>query len=130
MPIIRIKDMNDGCLAFDLEDLLELLGGQALQSVWRCKAEEAISKALPINLANTFNVHEGHDGLTFKKLASETRQVIDGVFEAFNLQSEIPWVRLEVIDSSYWEVWATDENFLKPFRARFTDVENVEGFLP
>jgi hypothetical protein len=129
MPTIRIKDMNDGCLAFDFEDLLELPGRQALQSVWRCKVEGAISKALPINLADAFNAHEGHDGLMFKKLASETRQVIDGVFEAFNLQSESPWVRLEAIDSSYWEVWATDENILKPLRARFTDVEDVEGFL-
>lgn len=129
MPIIHIKDMRDGCLAFDLEDLLELLGGQALQSVWRCKVEEAISKTVPINLVDAYNVREGHDGLSFKKLASETRQVIDGVFEAFNLHSESPWVRLEAIDSSYWEIWARDENILKPFRARFTDVKNVEGFL-
>lgn len=129
MPTIRIKNLDEGHLAFDLKDLIDLLGINALKSLWKCNVEEAIAKDLPLDLIPVYNVPKGIDGQTIAKLASITRQVIDGCFEAYDLHSSDPWIRLAAVDSTYWEIWAKNGNHLEPFRKRFSDVKNVDDYL-
>jgi hypothetical protein len=51
--------------------------------------------------------------------------VIDGVFEAFHCGENIPWIKLEAFDSSYWEVVSPDPAELSRFESHFRDVERI-----
>ena len=53
------------------------------------------------NLKDTHNSLSGHTRPQLLALASETLQVIDGVFEAFRHGERSPWIKLEAIDSTY-----------------------------
>ena len=117
-----------GFLEFDLVELLAVLGESARSSTWRCSVKECISveKARP-NLEDAYNTADGLSGTELLALAAETRQVIDGVFQAFRAGEDSQWIKLEAIDSTYWEVFASDALQLSPFKSRFREVEHIEG---
>lgn len=127
MTGIRIRDLTEGFLAFDLIELLEILGDSAVASSWRCSVEECISadNARP-NLEDAYNAEERLTGMHLFALARETRQVIDGTFEAFRPGEDTAWITLSAIDSSYWEVFTADWFQLSRFESRFRDVERIE----
>jgi hypothetical protein len=127
MPGLRIHDENrQGVLAFDLADLLELLGDAARTSTWRCSVYEYISiETARAYLQDAYNTPKVLTGTELLALAGETRQVIDGVFEAFHCGENIPWIKLEAFDSSYWEVVSPDPAELSRFESHFRDVERI-----
>jgi hypothetical protein len=127
MPGIRIRDLTEqGFLAFDLADLLQVLGDSARTSAWRCSVEEciALENARP-HLQEAYNTREALTGTELFTLARETLQVIDGAFEAFHDGEKNPWIKLEAIDSSYWEVFARDSLELSRFESHFRAVERI-----
>src|SRR5262245_43390510 len=121
---IRIRDLKEGVLAFDLVDLLEVLGLSVRSSTWKCNVEWCISveDARP-NLEAAYNASKRLTGTQLLTLAAETRQIIDGSFEAFRPGEDGPWIALEAIDSTYWEVRSSDERELTAFKARFEKVQ-------
>ena len=128
MAAIRIHDLTDEhVLAFDLADLLAALGKDAELSAWKCSVGECIAQdgARP-DLEDAYSSPVRLSGPELLALASETLQVIDGVFEAFRPGERQPWIRLEAIDSSYWEVFASSAADLVPLRDRFREVEGIE----
>lgn len=128
MAGIRIHDRTEEqVLAFDLEDLLEGLGKDAELSAWKCGVGDCISKedARP-DLEDAYNSPVRLSGSELRALASETLQVVDGVFEAFRPGERRPWIRLEAVDSTYWEVFAANPADLAPLRLRFSEVEEIE----
>ena len=107
---IRISDYTEqGVLAFDLADLLVLLGDSARTSRWRCSVEACISAehGRPY-LEDAYNKPDALTGTELLGLARETLQVIDGTFEAFHHGENTPWIKLVAFDSTYWEVFALD----------------------
>jgi len=128
MAGIRIHDLTDEhVLAFDLADLLEGLGKEAELSSWKCSVGECISKddARP-DLEDAYNSPVRLSGPEILALASETLQVVDGVFEAFRPGERRPWIKLEAVDSTYWEVFAAKAADLSSLRLRFSEVESIE----
>lgn len=128
MAGIRIHDTTDeDVLAFDLADLLAVLGEQARLSTWKCSVGECIAQdgARP-DLEDAYNARVGLSGAEILALASDTLQIVDGAFEAFRPGERQPWIRLEAIDSTYWEVFAAKEEDLEPLRLRFSEVEIIE----
>ena len=106
MPGIRIRGLTDRrFLAFDLIDLLTVLGESVGASTWKCYVEDFVSAddARP-NLGAAYNTSKRLSGTELLALAAETRQVIDGKFEGFRSSDETPWITLEAIDSSFWEI--------------------------
>jgi len=126
MPGIRIRDLDGSALAFDLRELLQVLGPEALSSRWKCLVEQYVPAdgARP-NLADEYENSSGVDGATLVDLAAETRQVIDGRFEAFRRGDIEPWLRLEAIDSTYWEIFAPNADDLTRFRCTFRNIEDL-----
>jgi len=127
MPGLRIRDLEGRVLAFDLRELLDLLGRDAVVSHWKCVVEDYV----PTEHARP-NLWEASspsgtvlDGTDLVALAAETLQVIDGRFEAFRRGEDEPWLSLEAIDSSYWEVFASDAGHLVRFRRKFQQVEDL-----
>lgn len=128
MAAIRIHDRTDEhVLAFDLADLLEALGKPAELSAWRCNVGDCIAQdGARADLEDAFNAPTGLSGAEIVALASETLQVVDGVFEAFRPGERHAWIKLEAIDSTYWEVFASSDADLSPLRLRFAEVETIE----
>lgn len=128
MAGIRIHDRTDEpVLAFDLADLLETLGEPARLSVWKCSVGECIAReGARSDLEGAYNAPIGLSGPELLALASETLQVVDGVLEAFRPGERRPWIKLEAVDSTYWEVFATRAEDLSSLRLRFSEVESIE----
>jgi hypothetical protein len=128
MAGIRIHDLTDEhVLAFDLADLLETLGKEAELSAWTCSVGECLAQdGARTELEDAYGARPRLAGAEILALAAETLQVVDGVFEAFRPGERQPWLRLEAIDSTYWEVFAPDAADLAALRARFREVEPIE----
>jgi hypothetical protein len=128
MAAIRIHDLTDDhVLAFDLAELLDALGKPAELSAWKCNVGECIAQDdAPADLEDAFNAPAGLSGAELVALAAETLQIVDGVFEAFRPSERQAWIKLEAIDSTFWEVFAASEDDLAPLRLRFAEVETIE----
>src|SRR2546422_1533017 len=84
MPAIRIRDLDGSGLAFDLTELLQVLGSDVLSSHWHCVVEQFVPTdgARP-SLGDEYESPSGVVGSALVGLAAETRQIIDGRFDAF-----------------------------------------------
>jgi hypothetical protein len=124
---LRIRDLEERVLAFDLRELVELLGAEAVTSRWKCVVEDYVpaEHARPNLWDASFASGSVVDGADLVDRAAETLQVIDGRFEAFRRGDDEPWLRLEAIDSSYWEVFASDPALLVRFRHKFQQVGDL-----
>jgi hypothetical protein len=121
------KDLHDGhYLAFDLRDILTALGPRVGKSQWRCDVEECISIEGIEYLEEKYNVSTPIPGKTLIELANITRRMIDGTFQAFDSNADLPWVIIEAIDSSYWEVRTDDQAALESLRKKFHDIEPLD----
>jgi hypothetical protein len=128
MAGIRIHDSTDEhVLAFDLADLLEGLGEHAKLSAWKCSVGECIAQdGARLDLEGAYNSPVGLSGPEIFTLASETLQVVDGLFEAIRPGEARPWIKLEAVDSTYWEAFAAAAADLASLRLRFSEVESIE----
>ena len=121
---IKIADLTPkGGLAFDLIDVVSLLGERATQSTWRA--------------TNVWTVEQGDDGqfeamcergasipgAQFSRALTKVMQVIDGRFEAFDAGSKEPWAIVEAIDSSYFVLHA-ESDILARARTKFRVVSD------
>jgi len=126
MPAIRIRDLDGSGLAFDLTELLQVLGSEVLSSRWHCVVEQYVpTDGARASLADEYESPSGVVGSALVGLAAETRQIIDGRFETFRPGEKEPWLRLKAIDSTFWEVSAPNASDLTKFRHRFRDVEDL-----
>lgn len=128
VPAIRIGDRTEpGRLAFDLADLLALLGEPARESIWKCYVGECVlAEGARPHLYDAFNVPERISGSSLLVLAAETAQVIDGAFEAFRPGEKRSWIKLEAVDGTCWDVSASDPDALSPLEARFRQVKPID----
>jgi hypothetical protein len=124
MPTLRITDQDDaGCLAFDLFELLQLIGEPAVGSRWRCSVEALIPKPGVDNLGAALSGDHVYDGAVLLQLAGKTLQIHDGLFEAFRSGETAPWLILEAFDTTWWEVSSQDSSVLESIRNNFESVE-------
>jgi hypothetical protein len=124
MPTIRISDIgDDGCLAFDLAELLALIGDQAAKSSWVCSVESVVPKTGAKYLDRALVGTHTFPGAVLVQLASNTLQILEGTFRAFRLGEHSPWVTLEAFDTTWWEVSSHDTVLLESISSHFKNVE-------
>jgi len=131
MPGIRIRDLAPrGYLAFDLSDILGLLGERAIRSRWRAVAVWATGKERvegQTELEDLAKARSWIEGEHLNRLAHEdVQQVIDGEFSGFDQGSDSPWVIICAVDSTYYEVYSREPGVLQSVRAAFKDVSDCE----
>ncbi len=144
MKAIRIHDEVRGLLAFDLKDILAVLGRRAINSTWSVGAveghvEEGVDATSPRSneydeLALTGTRVSGRHLL---KLAKETRQIIWGRFVGYdasstdpsstNPSSTNPWVVIIAFDSTFFEVRCDDDDALARLMRTFKDVRSADA---
>lgn len=123
---IRIRDLDGGHLAFDLKELLDAVGASALSSEWKCSIAELISIESVESLESAYENAPRISGPKIRDLAAQTRQVIDGTFEAYRSEEYRPWLILRAVDSTYWEVLSDDPAVLASVRKAFREVEDFD----
>ena len=124
---LRIRDLvDDRYLAFDLRDLLAAVGSHVHHSEWQCEVVECVGGEGVVSLQNRYNATQRLSGDALAELADQTHQVIDGVFRAFAPGAKTPWLEIEAVDSTYWEVRTSDEAILDSLGRKFREVERFE----
>lgn len=125
MPGVTITDRKDGnVLAVDLVDILHQIGSLAEESEWEISEVECLGTAADKlhQLADT-NVRIPGDILL--QLAANLIQVIDGVFIGYRNRESQPWIVIEAVDSSAYDVESEDEAVLEQMRQHFKQVVNL-----
>lgn len=132
MNAIHIHDRKNGCLDFDLKDVLTAIGSRAIGSNWTISPVEGHEEYGVDATGPAANELEAiaQDKITvggrrLVKLAQEVQQTIWGKFSAYEVTADEPWLIVTAFDSSWFEVCSTDEATLALLRATFRDVRSV-----
>jgi diaminopimelate decarboxylase len=120
---VTIYDIRDGVLAFDLIDILRIVGPDAKSSSWRCRNVDC-SGDLAEELHRVSDAESAVSGAEMLRLASGVLQIIDGDFEAYRADEKRPWLVVRAIDSTLYAVITQDGGLLARVRERFRDVRD------
>ena len=118
---VTIYDLQNGVLAFDLIDILQLAKEEVLASTWRCRHVEAFGTCAE-DLHRALNEGSTLSGAQLLRFAAEIHQIIDGDFEARRPAEDMPWVIVRAVDSSFYVVSTSDSALLAKVRNRFQRV--------
>jgi hypothetical protein len=99
--------VNDDFLGNDLSELLEVLGEQALTSLWLCKAVECYGQ-IADELHNISDQQRLVNGRELLRIVVNLDSIVDGYFSAFRNNELKPWLVVRAIDSSIYKIEASD----------------------
>jgi hypothetical protein len=132
MRTLRIYDMTDGMLDFDMRHILAALGAQAIECSWMVSGVAAYDAAFDATGGQAGRLEElatsGRriKGDRLRDLANGTQQVIWGEFQAYtDASATVPVLIVRAIDSSFYEVATNDSYVLQNLRATFRDVRSA-----
>ena len=126
---LSIHDLEGGCLAFDLRDILRLLAPLSLKAIWTVTSEEEAFEATGeggMRLEDLAKTSAKIDGDDLLAIADSTQQVIWGDF--MGVLPDHPhrvWLTIRAIDSSFYEITSSDEASLARIKSSFRDVRIV-----
>lgn len=137
MTALRVYDLRDHVLAFDLRDLLRLLAPRSLEARW---VVSTVKSSRPGHEWFEATGEGGErlevlaqgdgqlSGSEFAALAENTRQVIWGEFVgSAPTQSDKPWVIIRAVDSTFYEIDSEDEAVLDKISSTYKDVRTGEA---
>lgn len=125
---IRDADPNRPFLSFDLTDLLDVVGADAVGSTWILRNVECVGRPSSDAVEALHRASDKSEELSGERLvalAREIIQVIDGEFIGRRSAESDPWIVITAVDSSWFDVETTDETLLLKLRARFNEVSDL-----
>lgn len=123
--IIKPSNGSKG-LNFDLREIFQALGHRASDSNWTINGLTYVSsdnEVIPILEEQYGNVHNGADILTN---TSRLFQTIDGQFRGFDRESKDPWITINAVDSSFWEITTNSQDICSRIMTAFDNVERQD----
>ncbi len=126
MTTIRICDIDNGALAVQLRDVLDLLGPRALRSAWAIapvaseRPEFDASGPGAETLQALSSARATVSGLELAALAGDTTQIIWGLFSGVDVADA--WITIRFVDSTFCEITSGDPAALDAIRTRYKDV--------
>jgi hypothetical protein len=128
---VQIRDMNEvgRVLAVDLQHILDLIGERTILSRWRASEVWATGKEageVAQELENSADGQTFISGEHLNHMAHSLVQVIDGNFLAFEGDTDLPWLIIRAVDSSFYEVFSTKPEVLNRIRASFRRVSDCD----
>ena len=125
MTGVSISDrLPTGVLCFDLIDILDLIGEDAVRSEWKVSGLECLGQR-----ADEFHAIADAvtpiSGAALRSLAHGIYQTIDGRFEAFLPTTDTPWLIIRAADSSCFDVETEQPDILDQLRKRFSAVVDL-----
>jgi hypothetical protein len=119
-PIARQKNSD----SFDVKDVLPFLGEAVFDSHWLCKSVECIGDSAE-QLHHIADTAREIDGREFVELITHLQQTIEGRFIAYLRDSATPWLIIEVVDGTHFDVWMEDKAILQTLMNQFQDVRTM-----
>jgi hypothetical protein len=128
MKGLKITDSRQtelgGFLKFDLKEVFSAIGDPVSVSTWRCHNVECIGE----NAERLHELSEEGQSVSGKELVQIVAgifQTIDGEFEAYRDGKEDPWLVVNAVDSSWFEVLSADSAVLESIKSSFQDVSEL-----
>jgi hypothetical protein len=125
---VTIRDMKQtelgGFLSFDLVDIFSAIGDVAIVSTWKCRNVECVGQ----NAERLYELAETGkkvSGLELSEIANGISLTIDGQFEAYRAGEVEPWILIDAVDSSWFDVFSRDASVLERVRCHFRDVRPI-----
>jgi hypothetical protein len=125
-PSAELAPGSVGGLTFDLGEILAALGASARRMVWICSDLDCFGGRAD-ELASAAEAGEPIPGRMLVEIAHTLTQVIDGQFVGREQTHLGHSVDIRAIDSSWWEVRATDRNVTDAIRASFRAVIDFDA---
>jgi len=127
MRAIRIEDVNEHRLSFDLVDLLRELGERLSNTEWEVdNVETSGESAEDLEELETLETLKGRvTGDRLKQIATGLYQVIWGTFSGFDPGQTKPWIIISAFDSSWFDVTTDDDSLIEQLKRRFTSVSDI-----
>jgi hypothetical protein len=126
---LRVCDLGNSGLAFDLIDFLRVLAPRSLQANWTVSSFEDEFEATGEGAARLEELAENGGSITGDELlalAENTWQVIWGEFVGVLPDgSGQPLITIRAVDSSYYEIITSEEETAATIKAHFNDVRAV-----
>lgn len=127
MEKLRIFDLDDFGLAFDLRDVLRVLAPRSLAAKWTIRTPDACSfeatGAGGERLEELAKVSAQIGGDELLAIADYTVQVIWADFVgALSDEPSQEWLVIRAVDSSFFEIETSDQAALATIRSAFKDV--------
>ncbi len=129
MKTISILDKIDRgdsqVLAFDVHDILRLLGSVVMELEWQMIGLECSGE-------NADSLHRLCDGAVrvtgeeLMRLTQPRLQTIDGEYQGFRPDAGDPWIVIRAVDSSCFDVECMDPQVLNELAGKFHDVRGRE----
>ena len=129
---IEIRDgiSTSGFLGFDLTEILDALQPLTIGATWQCR-DLYVTSRKGINALELEASSESESGVTISNdelavLATQLVQVIDGEFSVTRAGETKPWLIVRAVDSSWWEIFSSNDSVFDAIRQRFTDLRDVD----
>src|SRR5262249_15222290 len=113
---------DNGVLSLDLKDILRLLGSQAESSEWEIAQMEALDGTEAAELHRLADKGTRVSGQELIRLASTVTQITDGIFQGYQKGASEPWIVIQAVDSSAFDVQSDNEDVIHRIRQQFRDV--------
>ncbi len=122
---ITISDtIADGILAFDLIDILAVLGAEAIAAQWQISGVECFGEAAE-QLHQYSDAELALSGEELLNLAAKVTQVIEGTFAGYRLGDSSPWIIIDAVDGSAYDIQTSEEQILHQLRQKFRAVSDL-----
>ena len=122
---VTITDRKeDNSLAVNLVDILHLLGTLTEDTEWEISEVECLGAAAD-KMHSLSDRQARVSGQTLLDLAANLTQIIDGVFKGYRGSGEQPWITVQAVDSSAYDVESEDEKVLMLMQQHFKQVADI-----
>ena len=128
MKGVSISDEKNNFLAFDLIDILKIIGEKVLHSTWEISNVECIGKEAD-RLHSISDNEIPISGEELFSIASNIIQVIDGEFMAYLEDKTNSWLVVKAIDSSEFDVETDDLSVIAKIKNNFSDVTDLPEII-
>jgi hypothetical protein len=127
MQGITITDKCCGSLLLGVEliDILCLLGKHAKDIEWEISGVESIGGEAADKLHELSDKKDRLSGRALLQLAASVNQIIDGRFVGYRKGEDRPWIIIQAVDSSAYDVYCVDNETLTKIRQHFGSVEEI-----
>ncbi|MBP0021155.1 MAG: hypothetical protein J7647_26835 [Cyanobacteria bacterium SBLK] len=125
MKGLEITDTTeDNFLSVDLFEILTQIGSLVEESEWYLADLECFGESAEemMDLADNKTHISGQKML---ELSAQLTQIIDGIFTGHQQDREHPWIVIQSIDSSAYEVFSTDQTTLSNIKQHFKNVREI-----
>ncbi len=124
MPGITIADSVGDFLSINLIDILRLLKSFITDTKWQLSEVECIgTTADEIHQLSDINAKISSQKLI--ELAAGITQVIDGYFEGYRYTDAKPWLVIQAVDSSAYDVECEDGAVLTLLKQSFKEIADL-----